>query len=95
MSATVIATVVKMMESLPDSVQDRVAEHLREYIEDLREELQWDTAFKKTQSQLVAAARRAKQEIEESAYLLRSPKNARRLLESVTELQSDEGRNED
>lgn len=63
MSAIVIATVVKMMESLPDPVQDRVVEHLREYIEDLREELQWDTTFKKTQSQLVAAARRAKQEI--------------------------------
>jgi hypothetical protein len=52
-----------MMESLPDPVQDRVAEHLREYIEDLREELQWDAAFKKTQPQLIAAARRAKQEI--------------------------------
>jgi len=63
MSATIIATVVKMMESLPDPVQDRVVEHLREYIEDIREELQWDTTFKKTQSQLVAAARRAKQEI--------------------------------
>src|SRR5437016_5229648 len=91
MSATVIATVVKMMESLPDPVQDRVAEHLREYIEDLREELQWDTTFKKTQSQLVAAARRAKQEIEETAYLLRSPKNARQLLESVAELESGGG----
>ena len=63
MSATVIATVVEMMESLPDPVQDRVVEHLREYIENLREELQWDTTFKKTQSQLIAAARRAKQEI--------------------------------
>ena len=63
MSASVIATVVKMMESLPDPVQDQVVEHLREYIEDLREQLQWDTTFKKTQSQLVAAARRAKQEI--------------------------------
>ncbi len=83
MSATVIATVVKMMESLPDPVQDRVAEPLREYIEDLREELQWDTTFKKTQSQLAAAARRAKQEIEETAYLLRSPKYAKRLLECV------------
>ncbi len=63
MSAAVITTVVKMMELLPDPIQDRVAEHLREYIEDLREELQWDTTFKKTQSQLVAAAQRAKQEI--------------------------------
>jgi ATP-dependent protease HslVU (ClpYQ) peptidase subunit len=63
MSATVMATVVKMLESLPDSVQERVADHLREYIEDLREEWQWDTTFKKTQSQLITAARRAKQEI--------------------------------
>jgi hypothetical protein len=90
-SATVIATVVKLMESLPDSVQDRVAEHLREYIEDLREELQWDTTFKKTHSQLVTTARRVKQEIEETAYLLRSPKNARRLRESVAELESGGG----
>jgi len=63
MSSTVIATVVKMMESLPEPGQDRVADHLREYIEDLREELQWEATFKKTQSQLVAAARRAKQEM--------------------------------
>jgi hypothetical protein len=94
MSATAIATVVKMLESLPDSVQDRVAEHLREYIEDLREELQWNATFKKTQSQLVAA-RRAKQESKETSYLLYSPKNARRLLASVTKLQLGEGRNRD
>ncbi len=63
MSSAVITTVVKMMESLPDPVQNRVADHIREYIEDLRDELQWDSTFKKTQAQLVAAARRAKQEI--------------------------------
>lgn len=63
MSATIIATVVKMMESLPDPVQDRVVDHLREYIEDLRDEEQWDATFKKTQPQLIAAARRAKQEM--------------------------------
>jgi hypothetical protein len=63
MFSTVITTVVKMMESLPEPVQDRVADHLREYIEDLREELQWEATFKKTQSQLVAAARQAKQEM--------------------------------
>ena len=63
MSSAVIATVVKMIELLPDPVQDRVADHLREYIEDLRDELQWDSTFKKTQAQLIAAARRAKQEI--------------------------------
>jgi hypothetical protein len=63
MSSASIATVVKMMESLPETVQDQVVEHLREYIEDLRDELQWDISFKKTQQQLVAAAKRAKQEI--------------------------------
>lgn len=63
MASAVIATVIKMMESLPEPVQDRVAEHLREYIEDLRDEVQWGATFNKTQAQLVAAARRAKQEI--------------------------------
>ncbi len=65
MSSTAIATVIKMMESLPEPVQDQVVDHLREYLEDLQDELQWDSLFKKTQQQLVAAARRAKQEIAE------------------------------
>ncbi|MBI5290456.1 MAG: hypothetical protein HY872_01080 [Chloroflexi bacterium] len=63
MSSTAIATVTKMLESLPEPAQDRVVEHLREYLEDLQDELQWDTLFKRTQPQLAAAARRAKQEI--------------------------------
>jgi len=65
MSSTAIATVIKMMESLPEPVQDQVVDHLREYLEDLQDELQWDSLFKETQQQLVAAARRAKQEIAE------------------------------
>ena len=65
MSSTAIATVIKIMESLPETAQDQVVEHLREYLEDLRGELQWDTLFKKTQPQLVAAARRAKKETAE------------------------------
>jgi hypothetical protein len=62
MSSTAITTMIKMMESLPASVQDQVVEHLREYLEDLRDELRWDRAFQDTQTQLMAAARRAKQE---------------------------------
>jgi hypothetical protein len=53
---------IKTMESLPERVQDQVVEHLREYLEDLRDELRWDRAFQDTQTQLMAAARRAKQE---------------------------------
>ena len=65
MSSTAIATVTKMMETLPELVQDQVVDHLREYLEDVQDELRWDTLFKKTQPQLVDAARRAKQEIAE------------------------------
>jgi len=63
MPSTAIATIEKMLESLPEEVQEHVVEHLREYILDLQDELQWDALFKRTQDQLVAAARRAKEEI--------------------------------
>jgi len=65
MSSTAITTVVKMLESLPINIQDRIAEHLREYISDLQDEARWEESFQRTQESLVAAARRAKQEIAE------------------------------
>jgi len=65
MSSTAITTVVKMLESLPETVQEQVVEHLREYLADLQDELVWDDLVKRTQPQLVGAARRAKQEIAE------------------------------
>ena len=63
MSSKAIATVVRMMESVPEDTQQQIVEHLREYIEDLRDEIRWDETFEKTQVQLVAAARRAKEQI--------------------------------
>jgi hypothetical protein len=65
MTSTAITTVMKMIESLPEDTQDQVVEHLRDYLENLREDKRWDKAFKKTQTQLVAAARQAKKEIAE------------------------------
>ena len=56
-------TVMKMLETLSEQDQDRVVEHMREYIENLRDETQWDDAFSRTQSNLVAAARQAREEI--------------------------------
>ena len=58
-----IVTVVKMLETLPNTTQSQVVEHLREYVAELQDEAQWDELFMRTQNQLVAAARRAKQEI--------------------------------
>ncbi|MFZ2447827.1 MAG: hypothetical protein WAW37_15840 [Syntrophobacteraceae bacterium] len=63
MPSRAIATVVKMMESLPEPAQEQIVAHLRQYLEELQDELRWDNLFSKTQPQLVAAAKRAKQEI--------------------------------
>jgi RNA binding exosome subunit len=63
MSSPTITTIVKMVESLPDDLQEKVAEHIREYIADLEDDQRWDASFKRTQENLVAAARKAKQEI--------------------------------
>ena len=65
MASNAVTTVTQMMESLPEAMQDRVVEHLREYVAELQDELRWDIAFNNTQDQLIAAARRAKQEIAE------------------------------
>jgi hypothetical protein len=65
MSSAVITTIVKMVESLPDDLQERVSEHIREYIADLEDEVKWESSFQRTRPNLVAAARKAKQEIAE------------------------------
>lgn len=62
MSSTAVATMIKMVESLPETTQNQVVEHLREYLAELQDEICWDNLFQKTQSQLITAARRAKQE---------------------------------
>ncbi|MBF2047729.1 MAG: hypothetical protein EDM05_023790 [Leptolyngbya sp. IPPAS B-1204] len=63
MSSAAIATIVKMVESLPDELQEKVVEHIRDYIADLEDEKRWNEVFQQTQDNLVAAARKAKQEI--------------------------------
>lgn len=63
MSSTAVVTLVKMVESLPDAAQEQVVEHVREYIAFLQDDIEWDLTFERTQPQLIAVARRAKQEI--------------------------------
>ena len=65
MASNAITTITRMMETLPEALQNQVVEHLREYIAELEDELHWEASFNKTQEQLVAAARQAKQEIAE------------------------------
>ncbi|WP_246828958.1 hypothetical protein [Synechococcus sp. PCC 7502] len=44
-------------------MQDSVAEHLKTYIDELQDETKWNKSFQRTQSGLIAAAKKAKQEI--------------------------------
>ncbi|MCY4570250.1 MAG: hypothetical protein OXD49_18330 [Candidatus Poribacteria bacterium] len=63
MASNAIATITRMMETLPEALQSQIVEHMREYIAELEDELRWEASFNKTQEQLIAAARQAKQEI--------------------------------
>ena len=63
MTSTAIVTITKMIETLPESAQDQAVEHLRGFIAELQDDIQWDALFEKTQKQLVAAARQAREEI--------------------------------
>jgi DNA-binding transcriptional regulator GbsR (MarR family) len=63
MSSPAITSVIKIMESLPIDLQDGVAEHLKEYIDELQDETKWSKSFQRTQPSLIAAAKKAKQEI--------------------------------
>jgi alpha/beta superfamily hydrolase len=63
MTSAASATVVKMIDSLPEPVQERVVEHLQDYIADVRDEMKWNESFAKSQDKLVAAAKKAREEI--------------------------------
>ena len=59
-----------MLEALPEAAQNHIVEHLREYLEDVQDEDRWENTFKKTQTELVAAARKAKREIADERAML-------------------------
>ncbi|MBD2329964.1 hypothetical protein [Alkalinema sp. FACHB-956] len=63
MSSPAITTIVKMVESLPDELQEQAVEHVRAFLAEIEEEKRWEDSFKRTKQNLVAAARKAKEEI--------------------------------
>jgi len=63
MTSMSIATAVKLLETLPEPAQARVVDHLREYVAELQDEAAWDELVAKSQPQLEAMARRARQQI--------------------------------
>jgi len=75
MSTPAVSAVVKMIESLPENEQNRVVDHLREYILTLEDELEWDKQFRETQNQLIAAAKKAREEIAKGQARALKPDN--------------------
>jgi translation initiation factor 2B subunit (eIF-2B alpha/beta/delta family) len=65
MDTAAATTMMKMLESIPDSLQEEVVEHMRDYIEDMRDKTKWKELFSQTQDKLIAAARKARQDIAE------------------------------
>ena len=63
MTSQAVNTVIKMLESLPLNEQNRVADHIREYILEMQDEEQWDKEFMENEEQLIAAAKKVRQEI--------------------------------
>lgn len=58
-----IITIIQMMETLPLNLQNQIIQHLQNYLLDLQDDIRWETSFAKTETNLVAAARKAKQDI--------------------------------
>jgi hypothetical protein len=58
-----IITIIQMMETLPLNLQNQIVQHLQNYLLDLQDDIRWETSFAKTETNLVAAARKAKQDI--------------------------------
>ena len=65
-----------MMETLPEPTQEQVADHIRVFIAEMQDDIKWDRTFENSQESLIAAARRARQEIAEG---LAEPMNYERL----------------
>ena len=58
-----IETALKMLESLPEKAQERVLESLRNLVEEARDEASWDEQFEQKKAGLMAAARKAREEV--------------------------------
>ncbi|CAN2039561.1 DUF2281 domain-containing protein [Candidatus Magnetomoraceae bacterium gMMP-15] len=61
--SSAIETITKMMEPLPETAQNFIAERVKDYIEEIKDEIRWKSLFRKTENNLINAAKRAKQEI--------------------------------
>ena len=56
-------TITKMVQSLPESLQVIVLEELKEIVAEKMDEAEWNTQFEQKHDQLIAAAKKVKEQI--------------------------------
>ncbi len=56
-------TIAKMVQSLPESLQVIVLEDLKEIVAEKIDEAEWSMQFEQKQDQLIAAAKKVKEQI--------------------------------
>jgi len=56
-------TIAKMVQSLPESLQVIVLEKLKEIVAEKMDEAKWNMQFEQKQDQLIAAAKKVKEQI--------------------------------
>jgi hypothetical protein len=56
-------TITRMVQSLPESLQVGVLEELEKIVAEKRDEVEWNIQFEGKQDQLIAAAKKVKQQI--------------------------------
>jgi len=56
-------TIAKMVQSLPESLQVIVLEELKEIVAEKMDEAKWNMQFEQKQDQLIAAAKKVKEQI--------------------------------
>ena len=56
-------TITRMVQSLPESLQVSVLEELEKIVAEKRDEVEWNIQFEGKQDQLIAAAKKVKQQI--------------------------------
>lgn len=56
-------TIARMVQSLPESLQVSVLEELAKIVAEKRDEAEWNMQFEQKQDQLIAAAKKVKEQI--------------------------------
>ena len=56
-------TITRMVQSLPESLQVSVLEELEKIVAEKRDEVEWNMQFEGRQDQLIAAAKKVKEQI--------------------------------